>query len=562
MDVTRLALRVATRNRLRQPLITALGAVGCSVALIASFPVTAATTELISVVADGSRGAGGSDLSITGPTTARSVSNDGRYVVFASSADTFGPRDGNKKSDVYLRDRKLDRTERISAPGAVWVNGFSDRPTITPDGRYVAFQSAATTLVPGDTNGSLDVFVRDRQTGVVERVSVASNGEQGNSGSEAPSISSDGRYVAFHSNSTNFAPGTSPSIRQIYVRDRLAGTTTLVSVNAAGQMGNDESVNPSISGDGQRIAFESGATNLAPGADFGFLNIYVRDRQAGTTVRASITPTGDGGNSSSSEPALSLDGRFVAFRTEATDLTEDLSGLGDIVVRDLQASTTERITVAAGGGSIDGQQTGTPAISRDGRYVAFYTDASNPIGSDTNGQRDVYLRDRQAKTTQRVSVAAGGAQSSGPSGGLLSISGNGRVVAFDSSSTDLVANDADPNVDVYVRVLTPGTPALAITPQSMTFLNIEVGRTQSDVFFFTNNGGATIDFARIGIRGTDRTQFLPTNNCGHSIAPGVTCNYVITFKPASPGLKQARLRVELTNGTVIWRNIQGTGVNP
>jgi Tol biopolymer transport system component len=537
-------------------------AIGCSVALGASFAATAATTELVSVVADGSRGAGNSGLSGTGQTTARTVSGDGRYVVFVSFADTLGPRDGNKKYDVYLRDRKLDRTERISAPGTVWVNGSSARPTITPDGRYVAFQSQATTLVPHDTNGSVDVFVRDRQTGIVERVSVASNGEQGDADSESPSISSDGRYVAFHSSSTNFAPGTSPSIPQIYVRDRVAGTTTLVSLNMAGQMGNDGSVNPSISGDGARIAFESGATNLAPGADFGFLNVYVRDRRAGTTVRASHTATGDGGNEFSSEPAISLDGRFVAFRTQATDLTDGLSGLGDVVVHDLQAGTTERITVAAGGGPIDGLQTGTPAISRDGRYVAFYTDASNLIGNDTNGQHDVYLRDRQAGTTQRVSVAVDGAQIAGPSGGALSISANGRVVAFDSSSFDLVPNDAEFDADVYVRVLTPRKAALTITPDTMTFRNIEVGRTNSDVFWFTNTGGTVVDIARIGIRGTHRSQFRPTNNCGLSIAPGLKCYYVVTFKPASAGLKQARLRVELADGTVIWRDIEGTAVNP
>jgi Tol biopolymer transport system component len=536
-------------------------AIGCSIALGASFPATSATTELVSVVADGSRGAGNSGLFGTGQTPARTVSGDGRYVVFVSSADTLGPRDGNKKSDVYLRDRKLDRTERISAPGTVWVNGYSNRPTITPDGRYVAFQSQATTLVPHDTNRSLDVFVRDRQTGSVERVSVASNGEQGDADSEAPSISSDGRYVAFHSRSTNFAPDTSPSTPQVYVRDRLAGTTTLVSVNAAGQMGTDGSVNPSISGDGARIAFESGATNLALGADSGFLNVYVRDRQAGTTVRASRTPTGDGGNGASLEPAISLDGRFVAFQTQATDLTEGLSGLGDIVVHDLLAGITERITVAADGGPIDGLQTGTPAISRDGRYVAFHTDASNLIGNDTNGQRDVYLRDRQAGTTQRVSVTAGGAQSAGP-GGAQSISANGRVVAFDSSSFDLVSNDADPNADVYVRVLTPRKAALTITPDSMTFRNIEVGRTSSDVFWFTNIGGTVVDIARVGIRGTHRSQFRPTNNCGLSIAPGLKCYYVITFKPASPGLKQARLRVELDDGTVIRRAIEGTAVTP
>jgi Tol biopolymer transport system component len=515
-------------------------------------------TTVVSVAADG-HAAGGSLLA--GGFSNRQVSGDGNYVVFRSSAGTFGPRDGNGNYDIYLRDRKRGEFERITEPGAVWINGASDRPTITPDGRYVAFDSMASTLVVNDTNQAPDVFVRDRQSGLIERVSVGSSEQQGDYGSQSPSISDDGRYVAFNSSATTFAAGTSQLLNQVYLRDRVNGTTTLVSVNTAGNKGNATSLEPSISGNGRYVAFMSAATNLAPGVDAnGTWDVFVRDRQAGTTVRVSNTPDGSAGNSPSMRPAISLDGRFVAYYTEASDIKAGLTGLGDIVVRNLQTGTTERITVATDGGPTDANFTGSPSITADGRYIAFYSDASNLITGDTNGVMDVYVRDRVAKTTERVSVSS--TQGTGPSGERVSISGNGRVIAFNSWSPDLVSNDFNNDGDVYVHERVTGTEALTIQPWAMAFGQIEVGQSQSDVFRLNNSGTVSFNILRMGIRGTDRTQFLPTNHCGTEIVAGTSCEVVITFKPTSVGFKEARLRVELASGTVIWRNISGTGVAP
>jgi Tol biopolymer transport system component len=399
--------------------------------------------------------------------------------------------------------------------------------------------------------------VRDRQAGVVERVSVGTNGQQGNGdGSEGASISSDGRYVAFDSDATTFAPGTTPELTQVYVRDRIAGTLTLVSINASGKAADGNNSHASISGDGRYIAFESSSTTIVPNDHNLASDVFVRDRQAGTTILVSATPAGAPGNGESRDPAISLDGRYVSFYTFATDLTPGSSGRGDIVIRDLLAGTTQHVA------SLDTSFEGTSSISADGRFVAFFTEKSL-VPDDTNSSVDTFVFDRVTKSIERVSVSSSGAQGTGANGERISISGDGRVVAWDGYSPDIVANDFNDAGDVYVRVRdATSTSALQIQPRSMDIGAVKLGASRSGTFSLHNGGTSTVDIARIGIRGTDRAMFKLTNQCGLAIEAGVTCNCTITFKPTSLGLKQARLRVELADGTVIWRKIQGTGVSP
>jgi Tol biopolymer transport system component len=346
-------------------------------------------------------------------------------------------------------------------------NGTSGDPAvaISADGRFSVFNSAASNLVAGDTNLVRDVFVHDLLTGATERVNVDSTGAQANGDTQIDaSISGDGRYVAFDSLATNLVPGDTNGVQDVFVRDRLLGTTTRVSVGAGGVQGNAFSQWASISSDGRYVAFASAATNLVTGDTNSSTDVFVRDLVAGTTVRASVTSAGAQVSGNSTWPRISLDGRCVAFRNVSAGLVAgDTNGVQDVFVRDLIAGTTERASVDSGGvqGNAASAFDGGIALSGDGRYVAFESGASNLVAGDTNAAVDVFLRDRQVGTTERVSVGAGAAQGNSVSR-LPSISYDGRFVAFYSLASNLVASDFNSSGDVFVRDrASPGTTTLA-----------------------------------------------------------------------------------------------------
>jgi Tol biopolymer transport system component len=415
----------------------------------------AQVTERVSVNSSGAQGNGNS-----GSYGGRSISADGRYVAFSSLATILVPGDTNGTWDVFVRDRQRGTTERVSvdssgAQGNSYSGfnfGFYDL-SISADGRFVAFDSYATNLVPGDTNGFIDVFVRDRQSGTTERVSVATGGTQGNNYSCAPLISADGRYIAFTSYAFDLVPGDTNGFADVFVRDRQSGTTQRVSVDSGGAQGNRDSGGTSISADGRYVAFSSEASNLVSGDTNGFFDVFVRDRQNATTERVSVDSGGAQGNGNSARASISADGRYVAFKSIATNLVPgDTNALDDVFVRDRQSGTTERVSVDSGGaqGNANSEDYCSPSISADGRYVAFGSYATNLVPGDTNGFTDVFVRDRQSATTERVSVNSGGAQ--GNSYSLSpSISADGRYVAFDSSATNLVPGDTNGLYDVFVR---------------------------------------------------------------------------------------------------------------
>lgn len=301
----------------------------------------------------------------------------------------------------------------------------SSQAQLSLDGRYAAFVATASGVVAGDTNGQPDVFVRDRTAGTTVRVSVATGGGQGNGRSDLPSISRDGRYVAFYSEASNLVPGDTNGQPDIFVRDRVAGTTTRVSVSSGGAQANGDSAFPSISDNGQVVAFSSSASNLVNGDGNGTVDIFVRDRTAGTTRRVSVSSAGAGGNGASINPALSGDGAVVAFVSDASNLVPgDINGNRDVFVR--ATGATQLVSVGAGGAPADSLST-EPAVSRDGRYVAFDSSASNLVAGDSNGFQDVFVRDRVAGTTQLVSVLGPDRLSTDPD-----ISENGQFVVFTS----------------------------------------------------------------------------------------------------------------------------------
>lgn len=307
------------------------------------------------------------------------------------------------------------------------ANGESLEPAMSANGRYVAFRSAATNLVPGDTNGALDVFVHDRQSGITSRGSMATGGGQSNNNSFIPALSADGRFVAFHSFATNLVPGDTNGVLDVFVHDRQTGATTRVSVTTGAIQGNNTSRAGFLSANGRLVAFESDATNLMSGDTNGVRDLFVHDRQTGVTTRVSVATGGAQVNGASVDAELSADGRFVTFQSDATNLVAgDSNGVGDVFVHDRQTTTTTRVSVASGGLQGGGESSEGP-ISGDGRFVAFLSFATNLVPDDTNGEGDVFVHERQTNTTTRMSVTTGGVQGNDFSCNPA-ISQDGRIV--------------------------------------------------------------------------------------------------------------------------------------
>ncbi len=423
-----------------------------SVQKLAQMPTE--STELVPVVSDriselvsiASNGTQGYDIS-----EYPSISADGNYVVFDSLASNLVDGDTNVAMDVFVHDRVNGETTRISVTSAgTQGNQGSYYPSISADGRYVAFWSWASNLVDGDTNGTWDVFVHERATGETQRISVSSDGTQGNGRSTRSSISGNGRYVVFDSLASNLVDRDTNRVEDVFVHDRRTGETQRGSTASDGTQGNDLSVWSSISSDGRFLAFESFASNLVDGDINGTWDVFVHDWVTGETQRISVSSDGTQGNDQSGYPVISADGRYVAFSSMATNLVVgDTNQVWDIYLHDRVTGETQRISVSSEGTQGNMGAYGS-TISADGRYVAFTSDATNLVDVDTNGTYDIFLHDQETGETMRVSVASNGAQGNEYSYGS-SISANGRYVAFTSGATNLVDVDTNNVMDVFVH---------------------------------------------------------------------------------------------------------------
>jgi Tol biopolymer transport system component len=375
-----------------------------------------------------------------------SISADGRYVAFASPADHLVPGDTNGVVDVFVRDL-VGRTTVLVSVGSSGAAGddFSFDPSISPDGRFVAFASRATTLCAGDGNDQIDVFVRDLVAGTTARASVDSQGREGDGYSQNPSISADGRFVAFESRASNLVPGDTNGVEDVFVHDLLEGDTIRVSVDSLGAQGDYASSAPAISADGRYVAFESASeTFVADDANLS-VDVFRHDMLTRRTEWVSV-----GANGNSFSPTLSADGRHVAFESMADNLIEgDANQDLDVYLRDMDTGTVVRVSVGFEGLESDGQSR-RPSMSSDGRRVAFSSTATNLVAGDTNGQADIFVRDLVAGSTVRVSVDSSGLEGDSDSQ-APALAPSGSCVAFRSNSTALVTEDTNGHSDVFMR---------------------------------------------------------------------------------------------------------------
>jgi Ca2+-binding RTX toxin-like protein len=377
-------------------------------------------------------------------------------VVFESDAGNLVAGDTNRASDIFVKDLQSGAIQRVSTDAAGVqgnMNFDSVRAQFSADGRYVVFVSVASNLVAGDSNGARDIFVKDLQSGAIQRVSTNAAEAQGNSGSDYAQFSADGRYVVFESDASNLVAGDSNGTWDIFVKDLQSGAIQRVSTDAAGVQGNNGSYDAQFSADGRTVVFVSHASNLVSGDSNGTWDVFVKDLQSGAIRRVSTDAAGVQGNGESYSAQFSADARYVVFASEASNLVAgDSNGTRDIFVKDLQSGAIQRVSTDAAG--VQGNSHSTNAqFSADGRYVVFQSDASNLVAGDSNNASDIFVKDLQSGAIQRVSTDAAGLK--GNSGSFdARFSADGRYVVFASYANNLVAGDSNGDSDIF-RVANP-----------------------------------------------------------------------------------------------------------
>jgi Tol biopolymer transport system component len=395
------------------------------------------------------------------------ITADGRFTAFISKAGLV-PQDTNGLADAYLYDRASNTVELISVSLTGNGGNYESQGAmgVSSDGRFVAFGSYASNLSIEDHCFQCgDAFVRDRLLGVTHVASQSSTGLQGPYGTLLDTrMSSDGRYTVFGTSSP-LVPTDTNGVSDIFVHDLITGVTERVSVSSTGAQANDGSsglVAADISGDGNVATFACFATNLVPVDVNGKEDVFVHVRSTGVTELVSVSSAGQQGNGGSSYSVSSFDGRFIAFESSATNLVaNDTNGVGDVIVRDRLAGTTERVSVDSAGAQ--GNAVSTYAqISPDGRFVTFSSAATNLVAGDTNSQIDSFLHDRLLHTTVRVSTSALGVQSNGYSY-ATGVARDARVLMISSAGSTLIVGDTNGVDDVFLRECS--IPAVYCTAQ-------------------------------------------------------------------------------------------------
>lgn len=473
---------------------------------------TTGKTVLVSVAPDGTP--------CNGIAERPAISGNGRYVTFQAYADNLVPGAVFANNTIYRHDLVTGETIIVSVgPDGVPGNGQSFEPVISDDGNRIAWYSTANDLVEGDTSPRQDVFVRDIAAGTTIRVSCAADGTQGNSNSSKPAISGNGAFVAFESHAWNLVADDTNGWTDVFVCDLANGTVERVSVATGGTEGGNESYNSSISDDGSRVAFASAAGDLVPGDANGQPDIFVRDRVAGTTTCLSAV-----GNNTSEYPFISGNGVWVSYKSAATNLVpDDTNGLSDVFVANIASGAVTRVSVAKDGSQssspsgytrsplsddgtllffdaergenllpglaprgsrgsyqvfLAGTPSGTagvgvrecitnpyagwiadaevPVLSGNQRYV-FFRSIEPFVAGSTSPSQNVYRYDLTTGAYELVSCTPQGVSGNQDSGDSeIAVSYDGRYVVFGSYATDLVPNDTNNRQDVFLRDMQTG----------------------------------------------------------------------------------------------------------
>ncbi|HVJ62417.1 MAG TPA: hypothetical protein VM555_06860, partial [Tahibacter sp.] len=387
------------------------------------------------------------------------ISPDGRYVAFASQASNFAPEDTTITNDIYLKDRVM-RSIRLVSTSAAGTAGGTDasfNPVVSAGGRYVAFMSYAHNLIVPDINYT-DIYVKDMQTGAIERANADAAGNLVSNDATVPSISADGRYVAFQSAFYAPPPG---SMTRVYIKDRQTGQLNRgdVALNGTAQTSGN-SLAPAISADGRFVSFHSASTGFVPGDINGLADVFVRDLAAGTNQRAG-TSAGASADGASSDAAISRDGRYAVFISAAGNLVDnDTTGWRDMFMVDRVTHTTQRVSRSTGG--FVNADADSPALSANNAWVAFRSTATNIVAGDSNARPDVFVAPAVGGTAFRASTSSSGAQTTtGTILGPVSVNADATLIAFRASDTTLVSGDGNGVEDVFVKDRNTGAVAVA-----------------------------------------------------------------------------------------------------
>ncbi|NUP95920.1 MAG: PD40 domain-containing protein [Planctomycetaceae bacterium] len=385
-----------------------------------------------------------------------SVTPDGRYTVFSSGAWQLIPNLLTFYTQVYLYDTLAGTTRLVSwSPTSGPGSSYSAAPAVTDDGRFVAYESRATNLVPGPWRGYWQIYLTDLQSGVTSVVSLTNHATPalGNADSSTPSISGDGSVVAFASEATSFVLADSNGTTDVFVRDLVANTTRAVSRIPGGSFGDGTSKAPAVSGDGRFVAFETLATNLAPGATATYSKILVRDLATGTFEHVSVNSAGVAADAAAIQPSITSDGSRIAFLSTASNLANTSPGLQHAYVHDRTTGITTRIDVLPNGASTNGVALGV-RLSDNGLFASLISTSSSLTTGHVGLTADAFVVDLTTQVALRASVPLNlpGEPNQGGISAIGNVSDDGRFTAIQSNSTNLLAGEpVDGVVDVYLR---------------------------------------------------------------------------------------------------------------
>lgn len=435
-------------------LLVGLALLGGGLALAAAESQAPVTVGTTTIVSISTSGVVGNAESIS-----PSISDNGRYVAFESLASNLVIGDTNDKWDVFVHDRQTGATERLSeAADGTQGNSNSYAASISADGRYIVFTSTADNLISGEISSGANVYLKDRSTGQIELISSIPTGEAEGCAGHGSAISNNLRYVAFYAACDRITNDDSNGKHDVYLRDRWSGQTRRVSIGPGGVQGDHDSWGPiGISADGSEVFFSSWSTNLVSEDTNNTLDAFVHNWETGVTEILSVSTDNDQGDYDTGSNNPSADGQIVALGSNASTLVDDDNNFsGDVFIRNRATGETRRVSISSDGGEAYDQSL-MGAISPEGRFVTFYSHSSELVVHDTNNVPDIFVHDTQTGRTNRVSISSNGTQANDESFYTMDIARDGRAIAFVSKATNLVSGVGDTNNtwDIFIHEHAP-----------------------------------------------------------------------------------------------------------